>query len=39
MKLVTFYQELIILVDMEEYDEKLINDLLNLKRDKGELEE
>lgn len=39
MKLVTFYQELIILEDMEEYDTKLINELLDFKREKLNLDQ
>ena len=38
MKLVTFYQELIILEDMEDYDTKLINELLDFKREKLNLD-
>ncbi len=34
MKLVTFYQELLILEDMEEYDNKLIKELLDFKKEK-----
>ncbi|EAS07768.2 WD repeat protein (macronuclear) [Tetrahymena thermophila SB210] len=39
MKFVTYYQELLILADMEEQDEKYIKDLLNHKREKADLEE
>ena len=39
MKLVTFYQELIILEDMEEYDNKLIKELLDCKKEKMSLDE
>lgn len=39
MKLVTFYQELIILEDMEEYDNKLIKELLDCKKEKMNLDE
>lgn len=39
MKLVTFYQELIILQDMEEFDNKLIKDLLDCKKEKMNLDE
>lgn len=37
MNLVTYYQELILLVDMEEYDNYLIKNLLDCKNDKQEL--
>ena len=39
MKHVTYYQELLILADMEEQDDKYIKDLLNHKREKADLEE
>lgn len=39
MKYITYYQELLILADMEEQDEKYIKDLLNHKREKADLEE
>ena len=38
MKLVTFYQELIILDDMEEDDNKLLTELLNFKNEKNNLD-
>lgn len=31
MKLITYYQELLVLVDMEDMDNKLISNLLNCK--------
>lgn len=34
MKLVTFYQELIILDEMEDYDNKLIKEVLDFKKEK-----
>lgn len=39
MKLVTFYQELLILEDMEEKDNTLIEDLIKLRKEKQSLEE
>lgn len=39
MKVVTYYQELIILIDMEDYDNKLIQDLVNCRNQKKELED
>lgn len=39
MKLVTFHQELIILEEMEDYDNKLIKELLDFKRDKFNLDQ
>lgn len=39
MKLVTRYQELLILMDMEDHDNKLISNLQNNRKDKDELDE
>lgn len=39
MKLVTFHQELIILEEMEDFDNKLIKELLDFKRDKFNLDQ
>lgn len=39
MKQVTYYQELLILADMEEQDDKYIKDLLSFKKEKSDLEE
>ncbi|CAD8122108.1 unnamed protein product [Paramecium sonneborni] len=39
MKLVTYYQELIILEDMEDFDNKLIKEVLDFKKEKQNLEQ
>ena len=39
MKLITYYQELIVLIDMEEQDNKLINNLLSCKQERTKLQE
>ena len=39
MKLVTFFQELIILEDMEDFDNKLIKEVLDFKKEKQNLEQ
>jgi cilia- and flagella-associated protein 44 len=39
MKLITYYQELLVLVDMEDHDNKLINNLLNYKQERTKLQE
>ena len=39
MKLVTYYQELLVLIDMEEKDNSLIEQLLELRKEKQNLEE
>lgn len=39
MKLITFHQELLVLEDMEEHDNKLITDLVECKKEKMNLED